>query len=159
MKWPAIGWFFMFLLLFAGGSTGSTTGGIKMARHLIALRNMKSVFLKLQHPNLVIPIKLNGKVIPDNINMMMMLFIFIYLLIFLIGTLLLIITGLPVNEAAGASVTAMSNVGPGLGASGNMGNFSAFNDTALGIMTILMLIGRLELFTFLAIFTRSFWKN
>ncbi len=91
--------------------------------------------------------------------MMMMLFIFIYLLIFLIGTLLLIITGLPVNEAAGASVTAMSNVGPGLGASGNMGNFSAFNDTALGIMTILMLIGRLELFTFLAIFTRSFWKN
>lgn len=159
MKWPAIGWFFMFLLLFAGGSTGSTTGGIKMARHLIALRNIKSVFLRLQHPNLVIPIKLNGKVIPDSINMMMMLFIFIYLIIFLIGTLLLMITGLPVNEAAAASVTAMSNVGPGLGASGNMGNFSAFNDPALGIMTILMLIGRLELFTFLAIFTRSFWRN
>jgi trk system potassium uptake protein TrkH len=159
MKWPALGWFFMFLLLFAGGSTGSTTGGIKMARHLIALRNMKSVFMRLQHPNLVIPIKLNGKVIPDNINIMMMLFIFVYVIIFLIGTLLIIFTGIPVKEAAGASVTAMSNVGPGLGASGNMGTFGHFNDPALGIMTILMLIGRLELFTFLAIFTRSFWKN
>lgn len=159
MKWPAIGWFFMFLLMFAGGSTGSTTGGIKMARHMLALRNMKSIFLRLQHPNLVTPIRLNGKIVPDNINMMMMMFIFIFIIIFLIGTLILIITGIPVNEAAGASASAMSNVGPGLGASGNMGNYSAFNSPALITMSILMLIGRLELFTFLAIFTRSFWKN
>ena len=62
MAWPAIGWSFMFLLLFAGGCTGSTTGGIKMARHLLALKNMKSVFLRLQHPNVVSPIKLNGKI-------------------------------------------------------------------------------------------------
>ncbi len=159
MAWPAIGWFFMFLLLFAGGSTGSSTGGIKMARHLIALKNMKFVFMRLQHPNAIFPIKLNNRIVPENINIMMLLFIFIFLIVFLAGALLMMITGIPVNEAAAASVTAMSNVGPGLGASGNMGNFSSFNDVSLMIMSFLMLIGRLEIFTILALFTRSFWNN
>lgn len=159
MAWPAIGWFFMFLLLFAGGSTGSSTGGIKMARHLIALKNMKFVFRRLQHPNAIFPIKLNNKIVPDNINIMMLLFIFIFLVVFMAGALLMMMTGIPVNEAAAASVSAMSNVGPGLGASGNMGNYTSFNDFSLVVMSILMLIGRLEIFTILALFTRSFWKN
>jgi trk system potassium uptake protein TrkH len=159
MAWPAVGWSFMFLLLFAGGCTGSTTGGIKMSRHLLALKNMKSVFLRLSHPNVVLPIKLNGKIIPDNINILMLLFIFIYILIFLVGAMIMAITGIPVNEAVGASVSAMSNVGPGLGASGNMGNYSAFNDVAVVTMTLEMLIGRLEIFTVIALFTRSFWRN
>ncbi len=159
MKWPELGWSFMFILLFAGGCTGSTTGGIKMARHLLALKNIKSLFLRLSHPNVVTPIKLNGKIVPENINLMMLLFTFIYILIFLIGAIVMTISGIPVSEAAGASVTAMSNVGPGLGASGNMGNFAAFNHFAVVTMTIEMLIGRLEIFTILALFTRSFWKN
>ncbi len=159
MAWPAIGWFFMFLLLFAGGSTGSSTGGIKMARHLIALKNMKFVFKRLQHPNAIFPIKLNNRIVPENINVMMLLFIFIFLIVFIAGALLMMITGIPVKEAAAASVTAMANVGPGLGASGNMGNYTSFNDVSLMIMSFLMLIGRLEIFTILALFTRSFWNN
>jgi trk system potassium uptake protein len=159
MAWPPIGWFFMFLLLFAGGCTGSTTGGIKMARQLIFWKNIKTVFLKLQHPNAVHPIRLNGKLVPDNINHSVILFIIIYLIIFIVGMMIIMISGIPVNEAAGASVTAMSNVGPGLGTTGNMGNFSAFNPVAKSTMIALMLIGRLEIFTILAIFTRSFWKR
>lgn len=159
MMWPATGWFFMFILLFVGGSTGSTTGGIKMARILIVLKNMKNVLVKLQHPNAVIPIRLNGKQLTESINSMMLLFVFMYIIIFVIGTMILILSGIPVNEAAGGSISAMSNVGPGLGASGNMGNYSAFNDVALFTMTILMILGRLELFTLLAIFTRSFWRK
>lgn len=159
MAWPEVGWSFMFLLLFAGGCTGSTTGGIKMARHLLALKNMKSVFLRLSHPNVVSPIRLNGKIVPDNINILMLLFIFIYILIFLIGAMIMAVSGIPVIEAAGASVSAMSNVGPGLGTSGNMGNYSAFNNVAVVTMTLEMIIGRLEVFTIMALFTRSFWRN
>ena len=159
MKWPPIGWFFMFLLLFAGGSTGSSTGGIKMARHVIILKNLKSSFLKLQHPNAIFHIKFNGRIIPENINALMILFVILYLIIFVCGTIVIALTGIPINEAAGASATAMSNVGPGLGLSGNMGNFAHFNDFALMAMSFLMLIGRLEVFTILAIFTKPFWER
>ncbi|TFH46318.1 MAG: TrkH family potassium uptake protein, partial [Bacteroidia bacterium] len=69
------------------------------------------------------------------------------------------LSGVSVQEAAGASLTSISNVGPGLGASGNFGHYNAFNPVAKGTMIILMLIGRLEIFTILALFTRSFWKN
>jgi trk system potassium uptake protein TrkH len=89
----------------------------------------------------------------------MLLFIFIYILIFLIGTMIMAVSGIPVIEAAGASVSAMSNVGPGLGASANMGNFAHFNNVAIVTMTLEMIIGRLEVFTIMALFTRSFWKN
>ena len=159
MTWPAIGWFIMFLLLFTGGCTGSTTGGIKMARLLIAFKNIKSVFIRLHHPNAVIPMRLNGKPISDSINTTMILFIFIFLIVFIIGAIVIVLSGIPVNEAVAASITAMSNVGPGLGASGNMGNFSGFNETALTTMTVLMIIGRLELFTVLALFRKSFWER
>ncbi len=159
MLWPTIGWFIMFLLLFAGGCTGSTTGGVKMARHLISLKNAKSMMLKLQHPNAVYPIRLNGRMIPDNINYTMLLFVFIYAIAFVGGAVIIIITGMPVKEAIAASASALANVGPGLGASGNMGNYAHFNQAAVVTMTMLMLIGRLEIFTVLAIFSRSFWKR
>jgi trk system potassium uptake protein len=159
MAWPPAGWFFMFLLLFAGGCAGSTTGGIKMARQLVFWKNIKSVFLKLQHPNAVHPIRLNGNLITDNVNHSIIFFIIIYLFIFIIGMMILMLSGISVDEAAGASVTAMSNVGPGLGASGNMGNFSAFNPVAKTTMILLMVIGRLEIFTILALFTKSFWRK
>lgn len=159
MKWPEVGWSFMFLLLFAGGCSGSTTGGIKMARHLITFKNIRGVLLRLFHPNVIIPVKLNNRIVPDSINTMVLLFIFIYIIIFLLGTFSMALTGIPIEEAAGASASAMSNVGPGLGTSGNMGNYSNFNMVSVIIMTFLMIIGRLELFTFLAIFSKSFWKR
>ena len=68
----------MFLLMFAGGSTGSTTGGIKMARHLISLKNLRNVTVRLQHPNAIMPVKLNGQMVPDNINNLMTVFIQLY---------------------------------------------------------------------------------
>ncbi|TFH48273.1 MAG: TrkH family potassium uptake protein [Bacteroidia bacterium] len=159
MLWPLFGWFFMFLLMPAGGCTGSTAGGIKMARHLIVLRNLKTIFRKLQHQNAIIPIQLNNRTIPDNLNSTMLVFILLYIIITFAGMAILQLSGVPVEEAAGASLTSISNVGPGLGASGNFGHYSAFNPVAKGTMIILMLIGRLEIFTILALFTRSFWKN
>jgi trk system potassium uptake protein TrkH len=159
MVFPFIGWFVMFLLMFSGGSTGSTTGGIKMARHLISLKNLRNTFVRLQHPNAVLQIKLNGRMVPDNIVNQMTVFISLYLMVFLIGALLMQLSGISVIESAGASATSMAGIGPGLGTSGNMGNFSHFNFSAKLVMILLMIIGRLELFTFIAIFTKSFWRN
>jgi len=159
MTFPYIGWFLMFLIMFSGGSTGSTTGGIKMARHLIALKNLKNTFVRLQHPNAVLQIRLNGRMVPDNIVNQMTVFISLYLMIFLTGTVLMQISGISVIESAGASATSMAGIGPGLGLSGNMGNFAHFNFSAKIVMMLLMIIGRLELFTFIAIFTKSFWRN
>ncbi|MDM8004524.1 MAG: TrkH family potassium uptake protein [Bacteroidota bacterium] len=159
MLWPEGGWFIMILLMPAGGCTGSTTGGIKMARHLIALRNLKVVFQRFQHHHAVIPIKINDRIVPDNLNITILSFILLYILITFIGMLAIHFTGVPLIEAVGASTSAISNVGPGLGASGNFGHYNGFTGSAKLIMTALMLIGRLEIFTILALFTRSFWKN
>ncbi len=157
--WPAAAYVLIFLLIFVGGSTGSTTGGIKMARHLISLKNLRNVTVRLQHPNAIMPVKLNGRLIPDNINSLMTVFIQLYVVIFIAGMMILLITGIPPDEAAGASAASLSCVGPGLGASGNLGNFAHFNGTAKVTMVLLMIIGRLEIFTIVALFTRAFWRN
>lgn len=157
--WPSTAIVLIFLLIFAGGSTGSTTGGIKMARHLIAIKNLRNVTIRLQHPNAITPVKLNGQVVSDNINNLMTVFIYLYVMIFLAGMIIMLLSGIPVDEAAGAAATSISCVGPGLGASGNLGNFAHFNDTAKVTMVLLMIIGRLEIYTIIVLFTRSFWRK
>ncbi len=157
--WPKAGMFFMFLLMFSGGMTGSTTGGIKMARHLISLRNFRSAITRLLHPNAVVPVTLNRKVVPGNIINTIVIFIQLYLIIFVLGTLIMVISGIPILESAGAAGTSLAGIGPGLGASGNMSNFAHFNAIGKLTMTALMFLGRLELIVVIALFTRSFWKN
>ncbi len=159
MLWPHGGWFMMILIMPAGGCTGSTTGGIKMARHLIAIRNIRVVFQRFQHHHAVIPIKINDRIIPDSLNITILSFILLYILLTLVGMIAIHFTGVPLIEAVGASTSAISNVGPGLGSSGNFGHYNGFTGSAKIIMIWLMLIGRLEIFTILALFTRSFWKN
>lgn len=157
--WPMPAMFFMFLLMFAGGMTGSTTGGIKMARHLISLKNLRSVIIRLLHQNAVVPVTLNRKVIPDNTRELMTMFIQLYLIIFVTGTLIMVASGIPILESAGAAGTSLAGIGPGLGASGNMGNFAHFNAVGKVTMFTLMFLGRLELIVVIALFTKSFWKN
>lgn len=159
MLWPTAGWFLMILLMPAGGCTGSTTGGIKMARHLIAFRNLRVVFRRFRHHHAVIPVKLNNHLVPDNLNITILSFIILYLVITFAGMMAIHLTGVPLLEAVGASASAISNVGPGLGASGNFGHYNDFTAGAKIIMSALMLIGRLEIFTVLLLFTRSFWKD
>lgn len=157
--WPVAAYFFMFLLLFAGGCTISTSGGIKMARHLVMYKNIKVLMIKLQHPNSVIHVKLNGKIVPEIISNTVILFFFLYIILFVTGSVILILTGIPVNEAMGGAATALANAGPGLGASGNMGNFSSFGGAGKVTMSVLMIAGRVEIFTLFALFTKTFWKR
>jgi len=156
---PQFGVVIMFLLMFSGGCTGSTTGGIKMARHLISIKNLRNTFIKIQHPNAVIPIKLNDRIVPEGVVNQVTVFISLYVLVFLAGSLIMQVSGISAVESAGASATCLANIGPGLGASGNMSNFAHFNGFAKVVMMLLMILGRLELFTFITIFTRSFRRN
>jgi trk system potassium uptake protein TrkH len=159
MAFPTVGWFFMFLIMFLGGSTGSTTGGIKMARHLIALKNLRNSFIKLHHPSAVIPVRLNGQRVTDDTLNQVVVFIFLYLITFLAGSMIMQLSGISLIESTGASATSMAGIGPGLGMSGNMGNYAHFNAVAKITMALLMIAGRLELFTFFTVFTASFRKN
>jgi len=130
-----------------------------MARHLINLRNLKVVFQRFLHHHAVIPIKINNRIVPDNLNITILSFTLLFIALTLAGMIAIHFTGVPLLEAVGASTSAISNVGPGLGTSGNFGHYNSFTSGAKIIMTALMLIGRLEIFTILALFTKSFWKN
>jgi trk system potassium uptake protein TrkH len=145
--------------MFAGGCTGSTTGGIKMARHLVALKNLRLVFIMFQHHNAIVPVKLNGRIVPENLNLNMLLFIILYLIITLTGILIILLAGSPLNEAAGAAVSSMTNVGSGLSEAGNYGHYATLPGVAKITMVVLMIVGRLEIYTVLILFTRSFWRN
>lgn len=157
--WPSFAWILIFFIMFFGGSTGSTAGGIKMARHLLVYKNLKRVYRETAHPKAVVPLKLNGNVIAEPINKSILSFVSAYLIIFLIGSILLLFTGLDGKSSASAAATAMAGIGPGIGTVGPAANFAHLTDFAKFTLTSLMILGRLEIFTVLALFTRNFWNQ
>ncbi len=156
--WPMAGVLLIFVMMFSGGSTGSTSGGIKMARHLVVLKNIKSIFTKLNHPNMVTSIKLNGKIINENTNISILSFIVLYIFLFLIGTVVMVITGVDPVTASASVATCMAGIGPGLGTVGPMSNFAHIPEVGKLVLGFLMIIGRLEIITVFTLFTRSFWR-
>ena len=158
MLWPLAGVLLIFLMMFAGGSTGSSSGGIRMARHLIVLKNIKNAFIKLNHPKSVSFVRLNGKTIPENTNISILSFVVLYLFIFVLGTIIVVITGVDPVSASGSVATCMAGIGPGLGSVGPLHGFALMPETSKVVLSLLMIIGRLEIITVFAIFTRTFWK-
>lgn len=158
IKWPAAGTLLLFILMFSGGSTCSTSGGIKMARHLIVIKNIKSVFIRLSHPNQVVPVRLNGKIVDEGTNISILSFIVLYLFVFMVGTVLVIATGLDPVSASSSVATCMAGIGPGLGSVGPLSSFAAIPLLSKLILSILMLLGRLEIIIVIVLFSKSFWK-
>jgi trk system potassium uptake protein len=158
LLWPIAGGLLIFLMMFSGGSTGSTSGGIRMARHLIVLKNIKNAFIKLNHPKSVSFVRLNGKTIAENTNISILSFVVLYLFLFVIGTIFVVITGVDPVTASSSVATCMAGIGPGLGSVGPMSNFAHMPEASKVILSLLMIIGRLEIITVFAIFTRTFWK-
>ncbi len=156
--WPVTAILLLFLLMFAGGSTGSTSGGIKMARHLIVLKNIKNVFVKLNHPKSITFIKLNGNSIAENTNISILSFVVLYLFLFILGTIIVVFNGVDPVTASSSVATCMAGIGPGLGTVGPMSNFAHLPDLSKIVLSLLMILGRLEIITVFTIFTRTFWK-
>jgi trk system potassium uptake protein len=158
-NWDVFMWFFIFILMFTGGCIGSTGGGIKMIRILILIKNMRLEFKRLLHPMAVIPVRINGKTIPPEIIHNFLAFFFLYITIFIAGTTIMTFFGMDFMGAIGASIATIGNIGPGIGTVGPSENYAHIASGGKWVLSFLMLLGRLELFTVLLLLSPSFWRK
>jgi len=159
MMWPSFLWVALFLLMFIGACSGSTSGGVKMFRHLIFVKNSMLELKRIIHPNAVLPVKVNGKAISSSGVYKNMVFIFIYFLVFIAGGIVILFKGFDFNTAIGASVATLGNIGTGVGAVGPGGSYVAFPLAVKWLLMLLMLLGRVELFSLITLLSRGFWRN
>ena len=148
-----------FGLMFIGASSGSTSGGIKISRHLILIKNGFLEFKKALHPNAVLPLRYNHSVVKKAVIVNILAFFMLYLILFIIGAGVLSTQGLDFSSAVGGSAASLGNVGPAIGSLGPSLTYEGLSAFAKIWCSFLMLVGRLELFTFLIIFTLYFWRK
>ena len=150
--WPLLSIFILLFAMYHGGCSGSTCGGIKADRMWIFYKVLKSNVYKQLHPNAVIPVKVGDNIIDSSIIRSAILYIGVFTFLFILGAMLIGVTGPTFEEAISASMASLANVGPGFGSCGSLGNFSHFTPFAKLVMTIEMLLGRLEIYTLLMLF-------
>ncbi len=158
-NWAPFSRIIFFTLLFVGGCAGSTGGSIKVIRHYLLFRNGFLELKRLIHPRAVIPVRINNKAVPPEIILNVQAFFIFYILLFLLGSIIMSILGVDFVTALGATATCLGNVGPGIGTVGPVSNFAHIPEAGKWILSFLMLLGRLELFTVIIIFSSYFWKN
>jgi trk system potassium uptake protein TrkH len=147
------------ILMFIGGSAGSTGGGIKVVRIVLVLKNSALELKRLIHPNAVIPVRYNRQTVNPQIITNVLAFVSFYFLISIVGVIIMSAFNYDLDTSLGAVVTCLGNVGPGLGLVGPVDSFSHVPALGKWFLSFLMLIGRLELFTVLILFTPEFWKK
>jgi trk system potassium uptake protein len=150
--------FVCFMMLFLGGSAGSTSGSIKFVRHVVFLKNSWLEFKRIVHPRAIVPLIINGEMVSGRIINNIMNFLLIYLSTFVIGSLIISLLGYDLATSLGSVATSLGNVGPAIGRVGPVDNFAFFSPAAKVVLSFLMLLGRLELFTILILFTPFFWR-
>ncbi|MCL4166634.1 UNVERIFIED_CONTAM: hypothetical protein GTU68_040527 [Idotea baltica] len=150
---------FFFGIMFLGGSAGSTSGGVKIVRHLILIKNGFIEFKRALHPNAILPVRYNKRSISGDIVFNILGFFILYMLSFIIGALVFSMFQIDFISAIGLSASSLGNVGPALGDFGPVNNYAALPALGKWWAAFLMLIGRLELFTVLILFTPFFWRN
>ena len=159
MYWPVVAWVVIFFLMLTGACAGSTAGGIKWVRLSIILKNGVAEFQRRIHPNAIIPVKLNEKTIPQQTINNIMAFLIFYIFIIVITVVVFCASGVNFDESIGAAVSAIGNVGISIGQFGPSGTYAEFPTVAKWVMSFVMLIGRLEIFTVLLLFTKVLWKK
>ncbi len=159
IPWGPFFWFIALILMFICGCAGSTCGGLKMGRFVILTKNLSNEFKKQTHPHAVIPVRMNGHVISGDIVHRVLAFVFAYIALIVVSCLVLSLDGMGFEEAIGAAVSSISNVGPGLGTVGPVSNFAEVPTLSKWFLAFLMLTGRLEIFTVLTILVPGFWKQ
>ncbi len=158
-QWTAFLTIFFFGMMFLGGSSGSTSGGIKIVRHIIMIKNGLMEFKRALHPNAILPVRFNNKAVQQPIVYNILGFFILYMLSFIMGVLVFSWLGLDYKTALGGAASTLGNVGPALGDLGPVETYAKLPLAAKWWASFLMLIGRLELFTVLIILTPFFWRN
>lgn len=148
-----------FGLMFLGGSTGSTSGGVKVMRHLILIKNGFLEFKRALHPNAILMVRLNKITIEQSIVYNVLAFFILYMILFIIGAGVLSVLGLDFTTAIGSAAASLGNVGPGLGDVGPASTYASLPTFGKWWCALLMLLGRLELFTVLILFTPYYWRK
>jgi trk system potassium uptake protein TrkH len=158
-QWPIFAPLWMLFLSCIACSSGSTGGGIKMIRTLMLVKQAGREFLKLLHPAVINPMKIGGHVVNNNIVFAVLGFIFLYFMSVMTLTFTLLISGLDFVSSFSAVIACINNAGPGLNQVGPAGNYQGLNDFQTWVCTVAMLVGRLEIFTVLILFTPHFWRR
>ncbi|MDD7061395.1 MAG: potassium transporter TrkG, partial [bacterium] len=159
VPWGPFFWVVALILMFICGCAGSTGGGLKMVRAVVLTKILSNEFKKQTHPQAVIPVRINGHVVSADVVHRVLAFVFAYITLIVFSCLVLTLDGLGFIEAISAAITAISNVGPGLGAIGPANTFVDLPDTTKWFLSFLMMVGRLEIFTVLTILMPGFWKQ
>lgn len=159
LQWHPLIWITLTASMLLGGMAGSTAGGIKTVRVVLIIKNSYYEFRRLLHPNAVVPVMLNNQRVESKIMENILAFVTLYAVLILSGTLIFAALGLGFDEALGCMISAISNIGPGLGKLGPASNFSSVPDVGKWLMSFFMLVGRLEIFTVLMVLTPGFWRN
>jgi trk system potassium uptake protein TrkH len=157
--WPPLAHLLIIFFMFQCACAGSTSGGIKTDRIVLFGKSFLAHLKKIMHPNAVIPIRIDGNAIDDKLVSESILYICIYLLVVFISTLLLLLIGVDLTDAFSGTVATMGNVGPGLGTVGSTGNFSQLPALGKWILSLTMLLGRLEIYAFFIFFVPAQWKK
>ena len=157
--WGQVFWMPTLIILFMGACAGSTGGGFKVIRMLVCLKDSRNEFKRQLHPRAVIPVRLSGYVLSESKVLRALAFLFLYLVIMVISVCLLTMMGLTMDTAIGSCITSLSNAGPGLGTTGPASNFYEVPVLGKWLLSFLMLVGRLEIFTVLFLFIPDFWKE
>lgn len=159
MNWGAFYIFILCILMLFCACAGSTSGGIKIVRIIVLFKNAINEFKRQVHPNAILPVRLNGQVVPIDIVTKVLAFMFLYLGILIFSFIVLSVTGMNFEESIGAAISCMGNVGPGLGEMGHSGHFNNVPTVSKWYLCFIMLTGRLELFTVLSLFMPAFWRR
>lgn len=159
MQWTPVLWGLLTIIMLMGACAGSTTGGLKCIRMVILTKVSRNEFKHILHPNAILPVRINKQVISPSIVSTVLAFCFIYIAIIVIGTLLMMAMGVGAEESMGCVISSIGNMGPGLDETGPAYSWNALPDAAKWLLSFLMLLGRLELFTVLLLFTPDFWKR
>jgi len=157
--WPIFAPVWMLFLSCIICATGSTGGGIKMFRTLLLARQALREMKQLVHPSAVIPVRIAGQVIPERIAASVLAFIFLYFQTVAVLTFLMLLTGLDLVTAFSSVVASVNNLGPALGPTGAAGNYAVLSDVQTWICIVAMILGRLEIFGVLVLFTAAFWQK
>ncbi len=159
LLWAPILIILLFTLFFFGGSAGSTGGSIKIMRIVLLLKNSYYELRRMIHPHAIIPVKFNNRSVDSKIITNVLAFFMLYFIIFGVSTIIFTLMEPDLESAMGAVATSLGNIGPGLGNVGPAENFLHVSPAGKWFLSFLMLLGRLELFTILVLFSPSFWKK